>query len=348
MAPKRKLKGRRRATGGYQGHRRESTQSERDGGHELLLLLLRLYSTAKLSALELCQACYFANKAGTPGASFSLYGLAPGHQTGKYQALLDRVLPEPRHLVGIPTPGNYQKRALRTVRSVPARCVWETIEDELEADSSLRAELDGLAGSENPIVQLPVYRDHPVVVKARLEGRPLPMPLAYYLDGVQFRQPAAGRNDSVLGVWCINMLSQRRHLISTLKNSDACQCGCRGWCNLYQHHLAARWMFASIADGARPQTMPDGSAWTESCPVCWTQGSRIPEPQLHGRLDLHQGRLVGARQVTWAGALEFHIFAVPILHIVQTRIAFAIRHDDGRHDVGTSHGIRLRRLLHAM
>eukprot|EP00959_Pyramimonas_sp_CCMP1952_P329008 6888025-Pyramimonas_sp.AAC.1 len=224
MPPKRKhqLKGRRRQP--CSGPRRDTSQVERDAGHELLRLLLRLYSTAKLSALELCQICHFAHAAGTPGASFSLYALGPGHQTGKYQALLDRVLPEPHHMTTIRTPGNYQRAAARTCRYIPTRCVWDSIEDELSTSPGLRDELDRLADADNSIAQLPVYMNHPVVLRAKAENRPLPLPLAYYLDGVQFRQPAAGRNDSVLGVWCINLLSRRRHLISCLRSSDSCQC----------------------------------------------------------------------------------------------------------------------------
>eukprot|EP00959_Pyramimonas_sp_CCMP1952_P000063 1081-Pyramimonas_sp.AAC.1 len=108
-------------------------------------------------------------------------------------------------------------------------------------------------------MSLPVYARHPATVRAQEEGLPRPLPLTFYLDGVQFRSPAAGRTDSVLGLWCTNLLSRQRHLISNLRGSDSCGCGCKGWCSMYPHLLASQWMFAAMQDGNRPQEKHDGS-----------------------------------------------------------------------------------------
>ncbi|CAK0910874.1 unnamed protein product, partial [Prorocentrum cordatum] len=76
-----------------------------------------------------------------------------------------------------------------------------------------------------------------------------------------------GRTDSVLGLWCTNLLSRQRHLISNLRGSDSCGCGCKGWCSMYPHLLASQWMFAAMQDGNRPQEKHDGSEWCQLCPI---------------------------------------------------------------------------------
>eukprot|EP00959_Pyramimonas_sp_CCMP1952_P332137 6954662-Pyramimonas_sp.AAC.1 len=73
----------------------------------------------------------------------------------------------------------------------------------------------------------PVYADNPTVRQAYADGLQRPLPPAFYLDGVQYQAQAAGRADTVLGLWVINMLSGRRHLVSALKGLDQCGCGCR-------------------------------------------------------------------------------------------------------------------------
>jgi len=246
-----------------------STQSHRDSGSQLLRLLLKLYSSAKLSALDFCELCHWSDLAGVPGAAFSLYAMRPGKQTGSYQDHLDRVLPDVKHLTTVATPGNTNRRAVRSVRDVLVRCIFESVEEEVIACPEQRLELrlpvDEL--DDDSVMHLPVYQNHPVVKQAERDGVPRPLPVAFYLDGVQFRSPAAGRNDAVLGFWCINLLSRKRHLINVLRGSDMCLCGCKGWCTIFPHLQAAQWMFESMSNGVRPPRRWDGGEWKPSCPI---------------------------------------------------------------------------------
>eukprot|EP00959_Pyramimonas_sp_CCMP1952_P136128 2848193-Pyramimonas_sp.AAC.1 len=79
----------------------------------------------------------------------------------------------------------------------------------------------------------PAYREHPIVVTGVSNGRAQPLPLGIYLDGIRYLLQAAGRQDTVAGVWLINLISGKRHLLCSLRHSDTCLCGCRGWDSLY-------------------------------------------------------------------------------------------------------------------
>eukprot|EP00972_Heterocapsa_arctica_P089717 13233591-Heterocapsa_arctica.AAC.1 len=87
----------------------------RDAGHKLHTFFLTQYACCKFSAKDLCTAMYFAEKAGTSGADFAKYALAPpapGHNAseGRYQKHLDTVLPVGNPLYSVDTPVN-EKRA---------------------------------------------------------------------------------------------------------------------------------------------------------------------------------------------------------------------------------------------
>ena len=105
-----------------------------------------------------------------------------------------RVLPQVKHLTTVATPGNVNRRAARSVRDVLVRCVFDSIEDEVTVrpEPQLTCPIDDL--DDDSVMQLPVYQNHPVVKQAERDGGPRPLPVAFYLDGVQFRAPAAGRS----------------------------------------------------------------------------------------------------------------------------------------------------------
>ena len=64
------------------------------------------------------------------------------------------------------------------------------------------------------------YFDHPVV--QRFGG--LVLPLAISLDGVQFNRRAG-----MLAIYLYNLVSGVRHMICSIRRSELCACGCRGW-----------------------------------------------------------------------------------------------------------------------
>eukprot|EP00973_Karenia_brevis_P051686 7179403-Karenia_brevis.AAC.1 len=65
------------------------------------------------------------------------------------------------------------------------------------------------------------YQQHAVVREALAEGKGKPLPLAVYVDGVQYSSAIAGRSDTVCGVWLVNLVTQKRHLIAGMQLAHA-------------------------------------------------------------------------------------------------------------------------------
>eukprot|EP00959_Pyramimonas_sp_CCMP1952_P325267 6808188-Pyramimonas_sp.AAC.1 len=84
----------RRASTPYVPH--ADGERRRLGGASLFEHLMGVYALGKpMSAKDLAIACHFASEAGTPGAHWSIWGLGPGRQTGKYKQHIDELLPDP-------------------------------------------------------------------------------------------------------------------------------------------------------------------------------------------------------------------------------------------------------------
>ena len=122
-------------------------------------LRARLYSSAKLTAKDLCIICYYADLAGVAGADFSLYSRPPDAQPGKFQAHLDRVLPEPKCLFSIATPCNPNRGPLRKIVHIPVRLACDSLADEIETDDTTRRMMDAPC-DERPqcVLDTPAYR----------------------------------------------------------------------------------------------------------------------------------------------------------------------------------------------
>eukprot|EP00959_Pyramimonas_sp_CCMP1952_P339872 7117912-Pyramimonas_sp.AAC.1 len=210
--------------------------------------------------MEFTEACHWADQAGIPGAAFSAYAMEPGKQTGKYQQHLDKTITPPKNTYLVKTPVNYNRRPQRTTRDVPTLLAYESLEDELRSDSTTFDLLTAGPGqSEESVLDLAVYRNHRSVLKSIENGERLPVPLGFYLDGVNYRAQAAGRMDSTTGMWIINLLTGNRHLVSVTRSSDSCLCGCRGWCSLFPHLQAVRWQLDAMMAGRRPTERHDGA-----------------------------------------------------------------------------------------
>ena len=232
----------------------------RQAGAELLRSLLELYSECKINARELCVLCDMCTRAGVPGGMFSSYSQPPGLQTGRYQQYLDGVLPKVENLTTIEVPMNQNRGPHRTVRYVPCQLVFDSIEQELRKDSTI---LETLGSAEPPdgVLTTRKYTEHPQLSKAQELGWGKPLPLAAYIDGVTFRQAASGRSDSTTGFWLTNVLSGTRYLVTVIRDSDLCSCGCRGWCSYWPVLNFMRWTVLTMQDHRRPVRKWDGSPW---------------------------------------------------------------------------------------
>eukprot|EP00959_Pyramimonas_sp_CCMP1952_P107817 2254436-Pyramimonas_sp.AAC.1 len=220
-------------TPGGPRHWQHTSQSERDAGSQLLTHLLRLYASCRLSAKDFCSLCYFAREARVPGGAFHTYAVSPSQKSeGNYQKHLDTVLPcLDDDFVDVIAPVT-DRQYVREQRTFPMRLAWSSLETELANNPSISRRLQSREASDD-VLSVPAYQEHPSVVEALANDSPLPLPLAFYLDAVQYQAQAAGRSDNVLGFWIINLLTGRRHFMSAIKGLDFCNCGCRGNCSLY-------------------------------------------------------------------------------------------------------------------
>eukprot|EP00959_Pyramimonas_sp_CCMP1952_P094075 1967931-Pyramimonas_sp.AAC.1 len=69
-------------------------------------------------------------------------------------------------------------------------------------------------------MDVPACNEQPAVIQARGDGVLDPIPLTIYVNGVRFISQAAGRSESVLGAWGINLISGKRHFLTEQKSAD--------------------------------------------------------------------------------------------------------------------------------
>ena len=234
--------------------------AQRQAGADLLVALLSLLALCKLTAIDFCILCPYAALAEVPGADFAFYAYPPGMPTQRYQEHLDRVIPGggPYYPVDVPTQlGN----GTRGVRSIPTSYVPAQLVAEFEGNPAIGAALHGTSETVPDVMQTEGYNHNPLVVAARERGGPLPLPLAVYLDGVAFTSQLAGRSDTVIGVWIINLVTWKRHLYSVQRSLDRRRCGRRRWCSFFPVFLALQWQLLSLQLGKASPLRHDLSVW---------------------------------------------------------------------------------------
>lgn len=232
------------------------TQSNRDAGCMLLQELLILYSSGRLTAKKFCSLCKLCHEAGMEGGAFSHYAY-DGENPGRH---LSKLLPVDGEMVMLQIPANVNKSATRSKLDMYMRCLWSSLDHEVKDDQTILDMLNGIGGSnDKSVLDIPDYKCHPKTLEALQNGRPPPIPLALYLDGVAYVNQAAGRSETILGWWLINLLTGVRHFICGMKSGDMCCCGCRNWCSLHPVMTHITWMLAAIQEGRVPTQWPDGT-----------------------------------------------------------------------------------------
>ena len=201
-------------------------------GADLMKRLLVMFSVCKLSPADLCICCYHLALMDAPGADWQLYAYPPDRNAHVYQAHLDTVLPSAGPFYHVDTP-IWNKGSERVTKSIPTACLWQRLGLEFKANQTLGHTLDGSIDAKPDVMRTEAYMSHPTVTASLENENPLPLPLAMYLDGVAFTSALAGRMDSLLGIWIINLLTEDRHLFCVIRLLDMCRCGCKGWCSLF-------------------------------------------------------------------------------------------------------------------
>eukprot|EP00959_Pyramimonas_sp_CCMP1952_P185228 3872934-Pyramimonas_sp.AAC.1 len=297
MAPKRRVRG--KAKPGPRGPRRwdggAATTKNREGGAELMRLLLTWYASCKITAQQFCVACHYCNMAGVKGAAFDMYAVESGKFSGHYQRHLDSILPSPGPLYDVRVPVNLHYSSIRSTTSIPMKYAWDCIDTEYENDPSIRELLEEDPAERTPcILDVPAYKEHPLVLRAEAADEPRPLPIGLYVDGIRYISQAAGRSDTITGFWLVNLVTQKRHLLSSLRHSDECACGCRGWDSIYPLLLSLAWMLRAMVRGESPQFRHDGSAWDDGdeyavrrkfktkCVLVWIKGDLMEHAKSFG------------------------------------------------------------------
>lgn len=237
-----------------------SSEAARNAGHSLLHYLLQLYSTCKLSATDLTTVCFYLDKGGFPGGAFDRYAVDPTSAgTGNPQRHLDRVIPIGGELMVVALPSQYNSSSDRGLMDTPIRCLWTSIEDEMADNPSIRQFLDSDPEGRQPsCLDTAAYAEHPAVLEAARCGRPRPLPLALYADGVTFVNSCSGRNESCLGLWIENCISRSKHFMVGVRSGDLCSCGCRGHCTIAPIIKNLECQLFAMQSRKIPGMMPDG------------------------------------------------------------------------------------------
>jgi hypothetical protein len=223
----------------------------------LIEFLVHLLLEGKLSAKSLCTIAYFATAAGAQGV-IRQYAKDPGGQSGSFQRHIDSVMGVDlgrmrKSMYHISTPGLDKHDAGRSTHDMPVNCPHVCIDAEFRRTPDLEAQVIAkAAANEFP----PSYYKHKVVREA---GGRCVLPTVIYLDGISFT-----RNDSIWGIFIYSFLSRRRYLMSNIRKSFLCRCGCKGWCTLYTVFAFIRWSLLSLASGTWPLSKHDGTPFVES------------------------------------------------------------------------------------
>ena len=222
---------------------------------EFFQLLLGLLLQKHVTPEQFCNLVFFATKAGDDLKKLDKYGKRPGLTKGCYGKHLKKNLSmyadaKPAYDLELPV----QKR------DSPGRATMNF--KVLQPQEEIQDELDKIEGWQEQLKQAidedkfpKAYNDHPVVKKNEGTGK-LVLPIAMFVDGVPF-----AREDSVIGIWIINMLTQRRHFIIALRKSLLCKCGCKGWCTYWEIWNYVNHCFEAMAEGKFIEKRHDNQDW---------------------------------------------------------------------------------------
>ena len=220
-------------------------------GEQLCSLLLSLVWGGKLSAKSACTIAWWSVQAGARGAVQGI-ALKPNSAMGHFSRKTDQYcgidLKNHSHYL-VDAPGHNRFDHSRVRHAMPLRLPHEVMEDELSQSPDLPQQLaEFVAQGKCP----PAYAQHKVVS----DNTDLVLPLALFVDGVQFNQ-----RSSLVGMFVYNLVTGRRFLRCACRKAELCQCGCRGWCSLYAIFATIHWSLTHCAGKRWPRSRQDGRDW---------------------------------------------------------------------------------------
>ena len=227
----------------------EEVYGSEEAQEMLFQLLVDLKLRSKLTATDCCVLSYWAVLGGLGGDSLKKLAKKPGDpHTGHYSAKFDSAtgqnLNDPNFCY-VTMPVYSPAEGARITRPVCTLPPQLTLEDECNSYADFDSALAKYVAD-----MPPAYTTHPVVEKSP-PGTVLP--LAMYMDGVQYTV-----RGNLIGVWLVNMVSERRHLVLTLRKGVVCKCGCHGWCTYWQVFHYLNWCCEVLASGVHAVAHPNG------------------------------------------------------------------------------------------
>ena len=228
----------------------DSTMSADQAGKRFMEMLTMLYMGSEIPARRFCLLSYYSYKAGVYAAK--RYAMRPSKHSGSYQRHLDPIFNFKgfdKTLYDLPVATTAKDTIVRDVRNVPVVPPHEFLSrlDDIDRARRLKEAIDsdGLP---------PLYFTNPSVTSAPV-GEP-GFPTALYIDGVPYSD-----TDSVVGFWIVDVLTEARCLVATLRKRHFCACGCKGWCSLYFLFVWLAWSLTAAVIGLLPSSRHDGTAW---------------------------------------------------------------------------------------
>ena len=221
----------------------------------LLEMLIKLKMQGKLSAKDVCSLVYWGKGAGLQGVVCTLAkdpNLTGGHFSEHFDAITGlKEGMQSEDLIMLDIPG--RNRCDSESSTVPiCACLGHMalarelsqVPDFAEKHSAKILEF-GSMHWENPFV---------------LEKGKRVIPLGMCLDGVAFGHD---NRDGVLGIWLINLITRRRHLLLPLRKCMRCNCGCKGWCSLYYAWSFVSWNLCILRSGIYPSKRFGERSWVD-------------------------------------------------------------------------------------
>ena len=239
--------------------------TEEGAGEQFVAMLTDMLLQSGISAKTFCLLCFWAARADAKGPA-KTYGKAPGARTGHYQRHLDGLLGFQNFdqaLLNVQVPAKHKHDMGRCEHTLPLLPPHEALYKEVSDNPSILTDLE----QADPAEYGTGYTAHPAVLTP---GPPV-LPLALYLDGV----PYTSRQESVVGVWCYSLLTQKRHLCALLRKRNMCNCGCKSWCTWYVVYRMLAWSVGALREGFFPNRRPDGD-W--QLPADATRAERAGQP----------------------------------------------------------------------
>ena len=231
--------------------------SKEEAEEQLALFLVFLKRSGILSAKQVCIIAFWSQKAGVKGLVEAMTVEPNG---AHFSRTFDKaVAPTESGVIDkydLKVP-SYRRAddTLQAAEWIPMHLPLDCARADLENDASMPRTLqDSVADGELPLR----YFQHPVTRSAPA-GVPV-YPYSLYFDGVPFT-----RQDGLLCCYLTNLLTETVHCLVTLRKSEACGCGCRGWCTVYVVLKAIGWGLSHAGPlGCEPRERHDGTSWLPS------------------------------------------------------------------------------------